>query len=100
MVQDTDGYPHSELAVEVLALREELARMRTASKFAEYVTLKELEDLFRVGHDTMRRYKVAGLKPVNSGTKTEIFRVADVKKLWDGEAEVSAPVRRRKRKPK
>ncbi len=99
MIPKDQDVPSVSLTNELSALRQELSRQRTAAAFAEYVTLKDLNAVFGVSDQTMKRWKIAGLRPVNTGLKSEIFRVQDVKDIWE-RPETPIPNRRKKRQPR
>lgn len=93
---DKDSSP--AMAMEFAALRDELIRQHAAAKFSEYVTAAELKAVFGMAQHTLIRMKRAGLRPVNSGTKIEVFRVRDVKDQFERPEEAALPSRRKPRR--
>lgn len=87
----------AQWAMELLALQKELFRQQAAAKFSEYTTAAELNAAFGVSQYTLVRMKRAGLRPVNSGTKIEVFRVRDIKEHFERPEEESLPSRRKRR---
>lgn len=84
-------------AMDLTALREELYRQHAAAKFAEYCTAAELKAAFGMHAVTLARMKRVGLRPVNSGTRIEVFRVKDVKEIFDKPEAEALPNRKKKR---
>jgi len=97
MAHDKDS--SAQLVMELSALQQELFRQQAAAKFSEYVTAAEMRAVFGMAQHTLIRMKRAGLRPVNSGTKVEVFRVRDVKEHFERPEEQALP-NRRKRKVK
>lgn len=83
MENQDNGTTMAMLTKELSALRIELERHRAAESFKEYVTVRQLRVLFGMSDRVVARMKVAGLVPVHAGTKTEVFRVADIKALME-----------------
>ncbi len=96
MAQDKES--SAPLVMELSALlKDEWFRQAAAAKFAEFTTAAELRAVFGMAHHTLIRMKRAGLRPVNSGTKVEVFRVADIKEHFERPEETALPSRRKRK---
>jgi hypothetical protein len=92
---------------ELLALRAEIARLRrerlieaTAEAFREYTTADALNAWFGMDRRTLLGMKKThGLTPVNSGTHREVFRVADIKAVFESKEPLPSRAKKRTRKP-
>ena len=96
MAQDKES--SAPLVMELSALlKDEWFRQTAAAKFSEFTTAAELHVVFGMAANTLTRMKRAGLKAVNSGTKIEVFRVADIKEHFERPEEAALPSRRKRK---